>query len=269
MINIFEFENYKDYVNKWITSRPKKGRGELLRISKSLRIHSTLVSHIFRGDKHLSLEQASDLTLHLGLEELETQYFLILVQIAKAGSQSLLNILKLQKNEIQNKALKIVNRVKHQKVLSKEDKSTFYSNWYYSAIRLSTSLPHIKTKNDIYKSFDLPERVIDKVLDFLVTRNLCKLENGAYSLGPSITHLENDSQDINRHHTNWRLQAMKHYPQNQESDLVFSAPLTIAKKDAADFRERLLKIISDLGKKVEASDPDTMMAFNIDFVKLI
>lgn len=268
-MNLFEYDDYKQYVNDWISSRPKRGRGQLLKISEYLRIHSTLASHIFRGDKELSNEQAIELSNYLGHDELAEEYFLVLVQLRRAGSDKLKRSLIKQKEKIQEKTLKIVNRIRHQKVLSEEDKAIFYSNWYYSAIRLVTSFKPIQSAEDLYQLFNLPPLLIDQVLDFLVSRHLCQFDGKTYSLGPSITHLENTSPHIVRHHANWRLKAMERHPLIEKEELVFSAPLSISKADAKVFREKLIKVIGELRDTVEKSAPEQLMILNLDWVQLL
>ena len=140
MANIFEFGDYKSFINLWISNKGKAGRGEFRRISKALHIHPTLVSHIFRGDKELSMEQASLLCRYLELDSFETDFLLLLVQRAKSGSVELSKILDRQITQYQNRAKSLVNRVTSNMKLTEEDKAIFYSNWYYSGIRLLTSI---------------------------------------------------------------------------------------------------------------------------------
>lgn len=80
MRSIFSFDDYKDFVRNRIKTMPRQGHGEMSRIAKALRMHPTRVSHIFNGEMNLTGEQACDLAKHLGLSDLEADYFLALVQ---------------------------------------------------------------------------------------------------------------------------------------------------------------------------------------------
>ena len=88
-MSIFEFKDYKQYLNAWIESQPRKGRGIGRKIAESTRLSPAMLSHILSGDKHFSPEAAMDVALFLGLPDAETDYFLLLVNYSRAGSHSL------------------------------------------------------------------------------------------------------------------------------------------------------------------------------------
>ncbi len=83
-MNIFEFDDYKTIIKLLIKEMPKKGYGEVRKIAQHLRIHSTLLSQILNGDRHLTMDQAYSLSAYFGLDTIETKYFLILIQKARA-----------------------------------------------------------------------------------------------------------------------------------------------------------------------------------------
>ena len=91
---IFEFDDYKNFVNTRIIALPRKGRGEYQKIAEYLRVHATLISQIFKGPRELTLEQACELSTYLSLNALETDYFITLVEFRRAGSLKLKEILE-------------------------------------------------------------------------------------------------------------------------------------------------------------------------------
>jgi len=265
---MFEFEDYKLYVLQWIEGKGSEKRGEFQRIAQALKVHPTLVSHIFRGEKNLSLEQASRLCRYLGLSQLETDYFLLLVQRAKSGSLELTQVFDRQIEELRKRSKTLAHRVTRDTILTDEDKATFYSNWYYSGIRLLTSIPKYQTKAAIEENFQLPMSLISDALEFLTRTGLCRYDGRHYSMGPALTHLESSSKWVSRHHVNWRLKAIEQQSQMTEEDLMFSGPLTLSKKDAAQFRETLLQLIQELGQLAKASKEEELRCFNLDWVKI-
>lgn len=264
-MKIFDYENYKDFVNDWIISRPKKGHGEFQKMAKAISIHPTLVSHIFRGEKDFTLEQALKFARYLRLKEMESDYFLLLVQYRRAGTFELQTFLKRQIKTIKEKANQLVNRIQRNKILSEEDKALFYSNWYYSGIRLLTSLKGKHTQKNIAEFYNLPIDLVEDVLKFLEERDLCLLKDGKYFIGPAITHLDANSPFISSHHRNWRLKSMEKHAKLGPTELSFSAPLTISKEDAMKVRILLLEFIEDLSERVKVSESEEIMNINIDW----
>ena len=148
-IKLYHYENYKDYVNDWVRSHPNSGRGKYLEISKYLSIHTTLTSQIFKGQRDLNLDQAFHLCQYFGFSELETDYFLTLVQIDLAASFKLKEFYQEKLTKLQSELSQFKNQIKKKITLGDEQKALFYSNWFYSAIRLSTSIDSINSKEEI------------------------------------------------------------------------------------------------------------------------
>src|SRR3954463_5460814 len=88
-LSIFEAETYKDYVLKRFEALPGKGRGEMRRLSLALRVHTSLLSQVFRGSRDLTLEQAMGAAEYFGFTQSETDAFVTLVELARAGSPAL------------------------------------------------------------------------------------------------------------------------------------------------------------------------------------
>ncbi len=93
-MGIFEYNDYKLFVRNRIREMARAGRGQYQKMALHLRVHPTLVSQIFRGVRDLTPEQASEVAVFLELSEPESQYFLTLVQISRAGNQRLRELLE-------------------------------------------------------------------------------------------------------------------------------------------------------------------------------
>src|SRR3989344_5882150 len=131
-MNIFEFDNYKKYINARIESMPKRGRGQYLKMANFLSVNSVIISQVFKGDRELSLEHACELCEFFGFTPLESRYFILLVEYERAGTHKLKKMLNEQLAEIAHKAQDLKHRLTQDAELTDEARATFYSNWYYS-----------------------------------------------------------------------------------------------------------------------------------------
>ena len=59
--NIFEFRNYKAYLDHLISSKPGKGRGMRSSIAKALHCQTSYISQVLNEEAHFSLEQGDAL----------------------------------------------------------------------------------------------------------------------------------------------------------------------------------------------------------------
>jgi uncharacterized protein (TIGR02147 family) len=262
-MNIFEFSDYRKFLQKRFHSMPKRGHGQARRLAASLKVSTTFVSQVFQERRDLSSEQACGVCDFLGLSEIETNYFLLLVQQHRAGTVRLRQ--HLQKELDRTKAIgqKISSRLDVKKILSDEDKSIFYSDWYFSAVRLMAGINGFQSPERIADHLGLPLKLTNEVILFLLQRGLLVNEGETLKVGPSRTHLEADSPFIKNHHQNWRLRALENIKGPKR--MHYSAPMTIGVADVEKIQSRLLKCIEDVAKIIDPAPNEELMCLNIDW----
>lgn len=261
---VFEYHEYKKCVNDWIGSQPHGGHGQLRKLALYLEINSVVMSQVFRGHRDLTLEQALGVTKFMGHSELERDYFLLLVQKNRAGSYELKSVFEKQLDTLRVTAQSLKNRVKHQK-FSDEDKATFYSQWYYSAVRLGISIPSLGTVSAIADHLKLDRPLIAKVVEFLLRHKLIVQDQVGMKMGPQVTHVGHDSPFVNRHHTNWRLKSLQAMENITDLDLYYTGPMALSENAANEIRKLLVDLVEKSTKKAANSDSEVLRCLNIDW----
>lgn len=268
-MTLFQTEDYRGFVKAHVAALPKKGHGELSKIARAIGVHQTLLSLVLGGERDLTLEQAHDLANYLGLTELESEYFSLLVQFARAGNPRYKSAVREKIEKIRADSMKISKRVKHGKVLSDQQRAIHYSSWIYSAVRLFASTePNGKSLEQIQERFHLTRQRALEVLSFLESCELVVKVGELYLMGKQRTFLEHGSPHLLKHHSNWRIKVLEQADQISESELMFTSPVSLSKKDFAALRERTAGFIAEFLKTVEASPAEELACINIDFVKL-
>ena len=101
MSTLVAFEDYKAFVNYWVAGLGKpRSRGQFRRMAAHLRVHPSLLTLIFRGNRDLTVEQAADLTQYLGLDSWESEYFLVLGERARAGRENLRGMMETRRKRL-------------------------------------------------------------------------------------------------------------------------------------------------------------------------
>jgi uncharacterized protein (TIGR02147 family) len=268
-MNIFMYEDVRAYLQEKISKMPQRGRGEIGKIAKHIGVHSTYMSLVLNGSRHLSQEQAFDLATYLQLTELETEYFCLLVQWDRAGTPRLRKHLKQKLSKIREDSLSLSKRLMHDKKLSDQEKAVFYSSWIYSAVRLFTSTKEKGvTFESIQEHFDLPRKKLMEVLDFLASSGLVLYEKNLYRLGTQQTFLEKGSPFLPKHHANWRIKAMQKSEFISDEELVFTSPFSISEKDFLLLREELAEWLKKFSGIVRDSPAEEVACLNIDFFRV-
>ena len=264
-MSIFDFIDYKDYLNAWLENLPKKGHGEMRRMALHLNVSTTMMSQVLRGNKDFSSELASELADYLNLNDNETDYFFLMIDYARAGSHNLKTKLKKRLEHKKNESQKLVNRMPKDAELSEQNKAIYYSSWMYTGVRNLSAIPYYSDIDKISEKLNLPRNQIQKVVDFLIQNQLCVLKDGKLEVGPQKTHIGNNSLLVHKHHQNWRLQGFNKMVQSDDENLFYTAPMSLSKELASEIRQELPSIIEKIIKRVGPSESEVVRCLNIDW----
>ena len=268
-MTVFSFDDYKAFVRDFIQNQPRNGRGQSRKIAQHLNIHPAMVSQIFSGSRDLTPEQAYDLGDFLGLGELERDYFLLLVQIARAGTHRLKVNYQSQAQALIERAQELENRLPRDIEFTEEMKARFYSAWYYSGVRLASSLTPLNTPQEIADHLDITPALAARTIEFLLSTGLClRNPEGQLELGPQRTHLESSSPLVQHHHRNWRLKALQYMESSDERNLFYSGPMSLSHQAFEAVRELIIELLGKVRTEAEHSEAETLGCLNLDLFRL-
>lgn len=265
MISIYNFKDYREFLNTWIRSQGQRGLKK--KLSEAANVSSTLISLILKGEKQLSMEQASDIADCLGMNERETEYFFLLVEYGRAGTPALRRKLEKRISEHQAQAKKLSHRVTPDRELTDQEIAIYYSSWVYTGIRNLSAIGEFNDVPHIAERLNISPAVVAKVLDFLLKQGLCKQANGKLLFGPAYLQVDADSPFVLKHHQNWRLRGFQFMDQYNDENLFYTCPMSLSKEAAIEIRKRLSSVIEDVLKVMRPSDCEEVYCFNLDWFK--
>lgn len=269
--NVYSFTDYKKYLQKWIESRPVKGRGVLSSMAKHLRSQSSFLSQVLSGTINLSAEQAFDLSSFLALTEEERDYFLLLISLARAGSSNLRSHLKKQVELAREAGFKIRVKAEIPQVLSAEDQQTYYSAWYYAVIHIAITVSQLQRTEDLSKTLGLRQDLVQDVVEFLIEKDLVRRQKDhSLTFGNCRLHLDWNSSLQAKHHSNFRLLAINTVDRGIQLDnLHYSSVVSLTKEDYQNIRDSISSQIRAIRQKVKDSEPaEELVCFSVDFFKI-
>jgi uncharacterized protein (TIGR02147 family) len=265
---LFEFSDYKKYLRKVIESKPGGGRGFRIKIAEAVGCQAAFVSQVLQKSAHFNLEHGEKVNFLLGHGKQEAHYFLLLIQLARAGTRSLEKYFEDQIAEIREQRENLKTRMPPERDLLPEDEATYYSAWYYGAIRVALTIPGIGTKDALLQRLGLRPEVLNSALEFLISRRLVEQNGDQLLPGVSFLYLGKNSPNINRHHTNWRLRAIAGIEQKREKDVHFSSVLTLSRQDLHRLSATMSNFVESIVSDVRTSPEETLISFCLDFFEL-
>jgi uncharacterized protein (TIGR02147 family) len=268
MKSVYEYSNYKKYLNEYIRSQPKNGRGIKRKWAEIAGCQVAYVSHVLVGEYNFSSEQAEAISKSLGLSLDEQEFVILLLQLERAGTQSLKDFYSKIIIEKREKHSTLRARMSIKENLTLEDQAIYYSKWYYSAIHMILTIAEYRTPESISEYFDLPLSLVRDVLRFLLEKNFVGFQKKNYNVTGPFLHIGKDSPLINQHHYNWRTQALKSLAVEKESDLHFASCFSISKEDMAKLKSMITRHIQESAEMIKPSKEEKLMALCIDLFEV-
>lgn len=265
--SVFDFEDYKLFLRSRFPS-VGQGRGMRTQLAESLGCQLAFISKVLNSEAHFSLEHAMRISEFLSLPSEDANYFLLLVSLGRSGSKALEQHYRRQVRLLLEKRAEIAQRVKAKQSLALEDQVIYYSSWVYGAIHVLVSIPEYQTKSALAKRLNVPLKQLTEQLDFLVSKGILAERNGCYSVGNARLHLDRQSPLIGEHHTQWRIRAIHSLNRKAETELHYSAALSLSREDVREIREVLLKTIERSEKIMRPSKEETAFGLLVDFFEI-
>lgn len=265
--DLFQHKDYKQYINEKLDNGLVT-RGARSLFAKAINCQTAYVSSVLRGQLHFTPEQGEAINNFFHHSDMESDYFLLLLQWQRAGTAHLKQRLKKNMEKILEARFTIHKRLELTAVLSEEHQTIYYSEWYYAAIHALTSIPEFQTIDAIAQRLNLEKSMTAKVLSFLTETGLVKHTKNLYSIGTTRIHLGSDSPIVSRHHTNWRLLTAQLLHKRQSTDLHYSSVITISHEDVEKLKELILQFITSSKQIIRTSKEEDLYSLNLDFFQL-
>lgn len=265
MTDIFEYKNFRKWLKDWLKEQPKGGRGLLGKWAERLRVHPSLLSQVLADKRPLSTDTALGIAEEMGLKELETEYFLLLVQIDTCQTDKLRRNLQKKIDRMVIDSKKISSRVHSAQEMTAEEKAIFYSTWHYSGIRNLTSVPAYQSVPEIAQRLNMHPDAVKNIIEFLVAGGYCIQQGDRITAGTQKTYVSADSPHVLRHHQNWRTHAMHQAVRRNPEDLFLTMAFSLSEADAGKLRKLLPQWFQEVSRIVDPSPSETVRCLNIDY----
>jgi uncharacterized protein (TIGR02147 family) len=266
MINIFEYRDYKTFLKEKLKTM---GHGAQAKLSEAINCQPAYISQVLNRTPDLSLEQAADTAEFLELSKAQQDFFLLLVQHDRAGSERLKKIFKVKIAELIKSRALVSNRISGTDILDENTKAKYYSRWYYAAIHVLVSVESLGSRDAICEHLGLRKEIVNEALDFLLKDGLIREKStGEFTVGMRRLFLEGDSPYIIQHHANWRLRAIETITQGGEGNIHFSSLYGLSKTDFERIKESLLSQLVEIRELVKPSPEEMVCVLNLDLFSL-
>jgi uncharacterized protein (TIGR02147 family) len=267
-VSVWDYDDYKSFIKAWILAKPHRGHGAKAAMARAANCQTAYISQVVLAQAQLSLEQAEKIADFFEFLEDEKHYFLTLVQMGRAGTETLRQYFSKQLKAQQEKREQLKNRLEVKTDLTPEAQAIYFSSWIYPAVHLLVRVPGYSTRDKIASRLGLTHGTIEECLHFLESVGLLSRSGTKYVAGSTTMHLPHDSPLISKHHINWRLRAIRDLEIRNDKSLHYSSCVSISQKDGKRIREQLLQMIESAKATIKESADESLYSFCLDFFEL-
>lgn len=252
-MDIFERDRYVDIL-KLMAEKNSGVRGYNSRLSEAASCHSSHLSHVLCERAHLTPDQALAIADFWELPELQSDYFLCLVEWERAGTERLRIKVKRRMDEIRRDAERFHGRSaarddKERIELSLVDATTYCSHWYYCIVHCLLEIPRFRTVQSLSSHLNLPLHVTESTLKSLERMELAHFDEESLEWRSSRSVKHTVSGDLRTlMNSSQRLFSSYRRELNNKDDLVITMIGALQDSETARAREILLQAFTDISK---------------------
>ena len=267
MNKITTYNDFRAYIRDRLKSVYGTDRGHLVQLAQTANIQPSYFSRVMKGEAQLSLEQAALMNSYLHHEEFEEEYFLLLVQYSRSGSEKVRKFTLSQMQALKEKEKSLHIKIGASK--NKTDQEVLFQSWSELAVLSCLSIDNLNSPKKIADHLGMS---LDGVLDCLSTliENKCiEFRDEKYCQVIRQFHLPHGFKFLDQYHSSIRLKAVERIQnkKNQEGEM-YSSTISISKKDLETIQSLISNTTKEIKKIIKDSKPEVVALFSWDIFEL-
>lgn len=268
--SIFAYASYSAFVKDRIeSSKTAEGRGVTRRLADAMQCHTTFVSQVINRKAGFSNEQALKFCRFFRLDSSETEYFIELLGLERAGDENTRAFFRARVKRLQVQQSDLKHRWSNRNSLLAGDELTYFGSWMTQAVHATLQLHNCNSVEAIARYLGVAKAEVQFAFETLEKMGLAIRVGANWKTTTHFLHLGKDSPVIRHFHLQWRHRVCQNFLKNtRPGGFHYSGALTFAESDEPLIREILLQALDTVMKTVEPSPAETAYALNLDFYPL-
>jgi len=262
-MRVFDFDDYKIYLKAKIEHN-RLAKGYRTSLAEAAGCKKSFVSQVLLSHVHFTPDHAAGLAEFWRFSASESQFFVDLVLLARAGSPSLKRMIqdRLQKTREEQSALS--ERFQWKNISKAEIQQTYFSSWYWAAIYVATSVEGLSSAALIAKRLNLPISLVENALDKMLSWKLLKKTTKGWSVTENKIHLPRTSPMTEANHSHWRQRALFNIQSQDASALHYSLVFALAPQDLETLKEMVRSFLETTHQIIGPSQSQELACLNVD-----
>ncbi len=266
-MDVFKFSDYKEYLDARIKQNAAQ-RGYRTQLAEAAQCQKSFFSHVTHSHVHLTPDHAFGLCEFWAFDSTETEYFLAMVDAARAGSVRLRASLESRMRKIRLSRNDVTKRVVADEIRDRQAETLYHSAWYWNALHMVVAIPAYQTTHAISQRLGLePARTVE-CLQQLEKMGLVTLKSGRWQITNKSIHLDRSSPMRESHHTQWRQRAVLDIQKRTDDSIHYNAVFAMSVDDSQRLRDMITEMIVRSRDIIGPSSEEELFCMSTDFFKV-
>lgn len=266
-LDIFQYDSYQKYLQDYL--RPSLKKGALGELASFLGCHPSRLTRFIKGNQQPTSEQSYLITKHFNLDARESQYFLALVELARATSDTYKKFLKEKLSALrEGRAQPPATMNAPERPMNQSEENLFHSSYLYMAIWMASAITHENSLEEIAGRLEIPVNLVEQYGLSLCQMGLCEIEFGRIKPLARLLSFTDQYGQLTRFLSNWRALAIQRVSTPSPHDYFYSEPMGIGRTSAEEIRKILKTAVSNSKRILAGEASEELFCLNVDFFKI-
>lgn len=266
-MNLFQFDDYKSV----LTGKIKENQAERAyrsSLAAAAGCQLSFLSQVLHSEVNLTPEHAVGLAVFWGFFGDEREYFMDLVNHARAGSKLLKRTIKEKLEALRAKQENLSQRYKKPRLTPDARETLYYSAWNWSAIHILLTIPRFQSAQAVSERLSLSLAEVENAFVSLESMGLIRRNGKSWVATQADIHLPKDSLLNSVHHANWRNRAVSDSQKRFDAGIHYTAIHSLSLTDFEQIKELFLQLIDRTRKIVTPSKEEEIINICLDCFRI-
>jgi hypothetical protein len=257
----FQYVDYKAYLKALIEFEP---RGFISRLAEAITCQRSYLSVVINGEIQVTPDQAYNISQYLRHSEAEQQYFLTMVEVARASTKSYRDHLQGKLERLKREEEDLSKKLKRTPTEHSAKEAFYYSSHLPGLMHILTSIPKYQKIEGITRELGFSRDFVEQLLLQLEGHDLVSRQKDGFVFKGQSLHVAKTSPYVVFHHQNWRQQAVLDAQKNSPEGVHYTNVQSMSRKAHRHIKQKLLELIQEAAEISEPSQEEVLVGFLAD-----
>ncbi len=228
------------------------------------------ISQVLKGDAHFTMDHAYGAANFMRLNDDEQDYFLTLVQHARAASGQFRVHLEKRLTQLKSSHFTIEKNIGAKNVLTKEEYEVYASDWLLQAIHVFLTIPKFQSVQILKERLNISSNQLQHMLEKLERLNLVRFEKktGRWIALSRDMHAKLSPSISSQRHLQWKMRAINDMQLGGPSAVHYSSTFSLSSKDFDLIKSLLISFIAESRATALKSEEELASHLDISFFEI-